>query len=261
MPSVVKDTIERYIHEEEAGGQLIGGHRNWSHRIEKPGWSVAGVSWHEISKRNITDFDYTLDDVGLSLSGTTNYETLGPGGNYEARIKVVFSHVFWEYTGEDHVVPTCPLFDNEPQYLAHLTSVDTHLDHLHASAKSNAQRLVRQSYCRVLGRPADASGLAGWADWLLGHHTVRELVKELVLSDEYRHSVVDPIADDERAVVAKLYDHLLARDPDADGLNAWEVVVRNEGYERAAEGLIASVEYSNHFGEFKVPGNGRPGCS
>jgi len=118
--------------------------------------------------------------------------------------------------------------------------------------------LVHQAYCRVLERPVDESGLIDYGNALKGDKTVKQLIYELVTSQEHKDKFYDD--DNLKNSVIKLYEHLLARDPDSSGLQSWRRVLRDQGYEAVVRGLIDSKEYNDKFGNDKVPGNGREGC-
>lgn len=127
-----------------------------------------------------------------------------------------------------------------------------------AYPKEQAKALLRQAYCRVLERPVDDDGLIEFGKALQGGKTVKQLILDLVNSQEHQNKFYD---DDKLGdSVAKLFDHLLARPADDGGLKAWKRVMREQGYEAVVDGLINSKEYNDKFGDHKVPGDGREGC-
>lgn len=128
-----------------------------------------------------------------------------------------------------------------------------------AYPKDQAKILLRQAYCRVLERSVDDDGLIEYGKALQGDLTVRQLIYNLVTSEEHKNRFYDD--DNLRDSVIKLYDHLLARPADDGGLRSWRRVMRDEGYETVVRGLMDSQEYVSKFGNNNVPGNGREGCS
>jgi hypothetical protein len=127
-----------------------------------------------------------------------------------------------------------------------------------AYPKDQAKALLRQAYCRVLERPVDDDGLIEYGKALRGDLTVRQLIYNLVTSEEHKNRFYDD--DNLKDSVGKLYEHLLARPADDGGLKSWRRVMREDGYEAVVRGLMDSQEYVRQFGNDKVPGNGREGC-
>ena len=132
-----------------------------------------------------------------------------------------------------------------------------------ASAAPTAaqEQLVRQAYCRVLSRAADAGGLSFHAGLLqAGTLNVKKLVRTLAESSEFRNQRIGGLAP--KAAATLLYDALLARAPDAGGLtNAAAVLASGKDYTVVVKTLVESAEYTASFGDNRVPGDGRPGCS
>jgi hypothetical protein len=97
------------------------------------------------------------------------------------------------------------------------------------------QAYVQAVYLDVLGRPADAGGLAYWT-FLLGHGTPRQAVAyALVHSDEYYRNMI----------ITPAYQNYLLRAPDASGLAFWVDQLKNHGLtdERLEASFIASPEF------------------
>jgi hypothetical protein len=118
--------------------------------------------------------------------------------------------------------------------------------------------LVEQFYCRVLQRPPDSDqAIVGWVDYLKSH-TVKDLVRVGILSDEFKINFVDGKLDE--TLAATLYDVLLARAGDPGGLATWTTEIGSLGWENAVDQFLASTEYNNNFGDDAVPGDGRTGC-
>lgn len=118
---------------------------------------------------------------------------------------------------------------------------------------AGAQGLVKQIYRQVLEREADPSGLTYWSRQLnRGELTVREVVRLIGQSDEYRTRFVIPVIP---AQAAKLmYKHFLARAPENQQvLDGWATVIVQQGYKAAVDGFVDSDEYSSRFGDNTVP--------
>jgi hypothetical protein len=124
--------------------------------------------------------------------------------------------------------------------------------------RGRAEDSVRQAFSRVLERPVDEPSLRAYAAHLAGGMTERQLVRELVLSEEHLHYFIKILNPFEG--VHKLYDHILARPSDPHGLEYCLSKLQSFGAEAGAESLLQSDEYTERFGDYKVPGDGRPGC-
>jgi hypothetical protein len=83
-------------------------------------------------------------------------------------------------------------------------------------------------------------------------------VRHGILSDEFIRRFV--IGKSDETLVRTLYDVLLARAGDADGLEFWGKEVGLFGWENVVDRVLTSGEYNNSFGDDAVPGNGRAGC-
>jgi hypothetical protein len=124
---------------------------------------------------------------------------------------------------------------------------------------TDATRVVAEIYRHTLERNADRGAQAAVAQLANGQLNVKELVRRVAQSQEYmqRFGQTEPGEGQpyERAV-ARLYRHILGRQPDADGLRTWTRSAQQRGLPAVANGLIDSAEYDNNFGEFGVPGSG-----
>jgi hypothetical protein len=97
----------------------------------------------------------------------------------------------------------------------------------------------------------------GWLDYLKSH-TVKDLVRVVILSDEFKIRFVNGKSDE--TLAHTLYDVVLARAGDPGGLAHWTKKVGELGWENVADQFLASTEYNNSFGDDGVPGGGRAGC-
>ena len=123
----------------------------------------------------------------------------------------------------------------------------------------DATRVVAEVYRHTLERPPDR-GAQNWVRALTnGQLNVKELVRRVAKSQEYmeRFGQTEPGERQpyERAV-ARLYRHVLGRQPDGGGLRNWTRTAQRQGLPAVVDGLIDSAEYNNNFAEFGVPGSG-----
>jgi hypothetical protein len=124
---------------------------------------------------------------------------------------------------------------------------------------TDAGRVVSELYRHVLERGPDA-GAQHWQQQLAnGSMTVREVVRNLVTSQEHTQRFGQTEAGEgtpyERAV-ARMYRHILARQPDADGQRAHAQAAQQQGMAAVADSILNSQEYRNSFGDWGVPGSG-----
>jgi Ca2+-binding EF-hand superfamily protein len=123
---------------------------------------------------------------------------------------------------------------------------------------TDARAVVNVIYQRVLERGADA-GADALADRLQrGTVTARELVREVAKSREHLGRFLQGKSHEEG--VRMLYEHLMGRAPDPDGMRAYTAIIRDRGVAPAIDGLINSNEYRQNAGEYGVPGSGIRFC-
>lgn len=118
---------------------------------------------------------------------------------------------------------------------------------------AKADQKVRQIYRRVLERDIDASGLHTYTAALCGDWTVKQVIRDIALSDEYSQRFVRGKTRDQ--VVEKLYNHLLARGLDSSGRQTWpaRLAETRDDLETVVDGIMESQEYNSRFGDNKVP--------
>jgi hypothetical protein len=124
---------------------------------------------------------------------------------------------------------------------------------------TDANRVVSELYRHIMERAPDA-GAQHWVQQLSnGNMTVRDVVRNLVTSEEHRQRFGQAEAGEgtqyERAV-ARVYRHVLGRQPDAQGQRTYAETAQRQGLNAVAESLINSQEYTNSFGDWGVPGSG-----
>jgi hypothetical protein len=119
--------------------------------------------------------------------------------------------------------------------------------------------VVAELYRHIFERAPDP-GARHWEQQLAnGNSTVRELVRNLVTSQEYTQRFGQREAGEsvtyERAV-ARLYRHVLGRQPDAEGQRNNALSAQQGGLNVVIDAMLNSQEYTNNFGDWGVPGSG-----
>jgi hypothetical protein len=124
---------------------------------------------------------------------------------------------------------------------------------------TDARHVVNELYRHMLEREPDPRS-AHWVRQLeRGRMTVRDVVREIATSQEHlqRFIYIEPGEDTpyERSV-ARLYRHILGRQPDAAGQRAFAQVAQRSGPRAVIERILNSREYNVQFGDWGVPGSG-----
>ena len=124
---------------------------------------------------------------------------------------------------------------------------------------TDASRVVSEVYRHILERAPDA-GARNWEQALSsGRMNVRELVRTVAKSQEHMQRFGQTEAGEgtpyERAV-ARLYRHILGRQPDESGQRAHAQGAQQSGLASVVDSLVNSQEYTNNFGDWGVPGSG-----
>jgi len=124
---------------------------------------------------------------------------------------------------------------------------------------TDARHVVNELYRHMLERQADP-GSAHWVQQLeSGRMTVRDVVHAIATSPEYTQRFVYTEAGEgtpyERSV-ARLYRHILGRQPDPEGQRAFARLAQTSGARPVIERILNSREYNQQFGDWSVPGSG-----
>lgn len=124
---------------------------------------------------------------------------------------------------------------------------------------TDGRQVVNELYRHMLERQADA-GSAHWVQQLeSGRMTVRDVVRSIAISPEYTERFFYAESGEstpyERSV-ARLYRHLLGRQPDAEGQRVFARVAQQSGPEAVIDRILNSNEYRQQFGDWGVPGSG-----
>jgi hypothetical protein len=111
---------------------------------------------------------------------------------------------------------------------------------------------VTRLYHRVLERDPDPQGLIWYGAQLWRDEAkVKDAVKEMGLSTEYQDRFISNKPTDE--AIKLCFQHFLAREPDQEGLEDYRHIAYAHGFHPVITGLIESEEYSQKFGEDRVP--------
>jgi hypothetical protein len=124
---------------------------------------------------------------------------------------------------------------------------------------TDARQVVDQLYRHMLERQADTASVH-WVQQLeSGRMDVREVVRELAKSPEYIQrfyfTEVGEGTPYERAV-ARLYRHILGRQPDAEGQRVHAELGQRRGAGAVIDRIVDSKEYDLEFGDWGAPGSG-----
>ena len=124
---------------------------------------------------------------------------------------------------------------------------------------TDASRVVSELYRHMLERAPD-SGAQHWQNELAaGRMTVRDVVRNIATSQEHRQRFgqTEPgEAQPYERAVARLYRHILGRQPDAEGQRTWAARAQSQGLDDVVNALVSSEEYNRNFGDWGVPGSG-----
>jgi hypothetical protein len=124
---------------------------------------------------------------------------------------------------------------------------------------TDTRQVVDELYRHMLERPADDASVR-WIEQLeSGQLDVREVARQIATSPEhvqrFHRTEVGESAPYERSV-ARLYRHILGRQPDAAGQRAHAELAQRSGGAAVADNLIDSAEYDQTLGDWGVPGSG-----
>jgi hypothetical protein len=124
---------------------------------------------------------------------------------------------------------------------------------------NDARQVVNELYRHMLERQPDA-GSAQWVSELeSGRQTVRDIVRSIANSPEHMQRFGQAEAGEgttyERSV-ARLYRHILGRQPDTAGQRAHAELMQRSGPDAVIDRIINSNEYDQQFGDWGVPGSG-----
>ena len=124
---------------------------------------------------------------------------------------------------------------------------------------TDARHVVNELYRHMLERQADP-GSQQWVTQLeSGRMTVRDVVREIASSPEYSQRFIRTEAGESQPYersVARLYRHILGRQPDAAGQRAFAEIAQQQGAAAVMLRLTTSREYNEQFGDWGVPGSG-----
>jgi len=120
----------------------------------------------------------------------------------------------------------------------------------YCQGSQNLSDQIKQIYQTVLGREADAEGLAYWKDKIeSGENTLGTMVGNMVTTQEYKARYSELPADQMKKVyedkIRDLYKVLLAREPDTEGFKYWLETISSgkDTLETLTRGIETSEEY------------------
>ena len=110
------------------------------------------------------------------------------------------------------------------------------------NTNGDIEAFVQRFYQEILGRSADASGLADWTNRLVsGESTGADIAKGFVFSDEFTQNAYD-----NTTYVQILYRAFFNREADAGGLNGWlNALNGGSSRESVLDGFLRSEEFAN----------------
>jgi hypothetical protein len=115
-----------------------------------------------------------------------------------------------------------------------------------ASAHPGAQALVEAMYHIVLNRAGDAQGIDFWTQKVQNGTSAASLAAQLAYSSEFATDVVGSTPTQLATFGPGIYQEILNRPPDQDGLIFWATYFHNTGVTYYLEGLMAgSQEFYN----------------
>ena len=136
-------------------------------------------------------------------------------------------------------------------------TIDGFVAHTAARAANNEQDAVRILYRRLLGREPDPDGLRSNTE-LAQRHGIEAAAQSIVRSAEYRaraNAAASPMeASAYEQGVRALYQRLLGRDADPDGLQASLQLASVYGLGAVVDRMVTSREYAERYGDYAVPG-------
>ena len=113
--------------------------------------------------------------------------------------------------------------------------------------------IINGIYLQVERRPADPKTLAALeARLAAGELSVKEIVRQLALSEDFKNSLVKGRAPEE--AVALVHERLLARPPVAGETAKLVESARANGFDAVVNSIVDGPEYGRLFGDQAVPG-------
>ena len=120
--------------------------------------------------------------------------------------------------------------------------------------QQTAEHDLHELYQHVLGHDIDDASLKEHSNRLTqNQETVRDVVRNLAHSPEYKERVIDthPSPPDQ---ITLAYKHFLGRDPDSEGLETYKKeMASGKKIDDVINDLIGSKEYTDKFGDNSVP--------
>jgi Ca2+-binding EF-hand superfamily protein len=125
---------------------------------------------------------------------------------------------------------------------------------------TDANAVVTEIYRRVLGRQTTSDANA-WADQLRNGSTVRNVIRQIAESEEYRRRVTFGNTDaDRQRTVTLVYRHLQLPSPNEEALGARVATLQAQGMVGLIHDVINLPEYMQSTGDWRVPGSNVTYC-
>jgi hypothetical protein len=107
--------------------------------------------------------------------------------------------------------------------------------------------LVNDLYIKLLGRPADAGGLAGWVGLLVSGRTIEDVITGIASSPEFfgRANALYNGGTSDQNFITALYNLLLNRSPSSGELSFWTSVLPSVGRVNALRVFLTTAEFRN----------------
>ena len=173
------------------------------------------------------DRNSTITEIAWNLGGGTAEEIIGDAeGAFQERCD-----------NFNEAQATHQVDDNMALLIQEMNDLATKAKEVHTPVNN----FVIRCYSVILGRDVDAEGLAGWSTALTeGSAAASQIIDGIVSSQEYANKHLS-----NEDSVKVLYQAMLGREPDADGLAAWTAVL-DQGYPFGSviNGFCASNEFT-----------------
>lgn len=100
--------------------------------------------------------------------------------------------------------------------------------------------LVTRFYQEILGRTPDDDGLRGWVQYIVSTQDLEGVAQAFLASQEFE---AEPLTFQQ--LITVLYRAFLARNPDANGLNGWQMSLLNRLLKLIDDGFVPSGEFKS----------------
>jgi hypothetical protein len=192
-----------------------------------------------------SDTVFDLPNANMDIDREDRFENLDV--NQDGRIQQSEWHgsddgFEWLDRNNDGVLSRTEVVGSSRQARSRTNTVGTTGTAAKGDCVSSAARLVDDVYQQVLERSADPSSAQLTEDLANGRITIRDVVRRVASSPEYADRFFWQLA------VRTLYQRLLGREADPQGLRNYTDVARREGIAAVTRALMNSSEYRRRAG-------------